>query len=51
MLHSNYMMIKLHLWDEKGISRLNEFIHTLEISLQEAKQLFKYMSREAQQKL
>lgn len=51
ILHSNYMMIKLRLWDEKGVSRLNEFVHNLEISLQDAKQLFKYMPREAQQKL
>jgi hypothetical protein len=51
MLNSNYMMIKLHLWDERGLSRLNEFIHHLEISLLDAKQLFKYMPRESQQKL
>jgi len=23
MMNSNYMMIKLHLWDEKGFSKLN----------------------------
>ncbi len=45
------MMINLRLWDEKGIGKLNEFIHNIGISLTDAKQLYKYMPREVQKKL
>lgn len=45
------MMIKLHLWEERGLQKLNEFIHYLEIGLNESKQKFKFMQREAQLKL
>ncbi len=34
MLHSNYLMTKLQLWQDRGLKRLNEFIHTIGISLQ-----------------
>jgi cell division control protein 45 len=34
MLNSNYLMINLHLWEEKGVNRLNELIHHIGISLQ-----------------
>jgi len=29
MLNSSYMMTKLHLWEDKGVDKLREFIHTL----------------------
>ncbi len=34
MLHSIYLMTKLQLWQDRGLKRLNEFIHTIGISLQ-----------------
>lgn len=51
MLHSHYLMTKLQLWQDRGLKRLNEFIHTIGISLQEAKQLYKYMPADSQRKL
>ena len=51
MLHSKYLTIKLGLWEDKGMTRLHELIHSLGISLQEAKQLFKYMPLDTQRKL
>lgn len=51
MLYSNYLITKLQLWQDRGLDRLHEFIHTIGISLQEAKQLFKYMTAESQKKL
>jgi len=51
MLNSTYLMVHLHLWDDKGIDRLKEYIHRLGISLQDAKQLFKYMPKESQVKI
>jgi cell division control protein 45 len=51
MLNSNYLMTHLHLWDDKGIDRLKEYIHRLGISLQDAKQLYKYMPKESQVKI
>jgi cell division control protein 45 len=50
MLHSTYMMTHMHLWEEKGVDRLKEYIHRLGISLQDAKQLYKYMPKESQSK-
>lgn len=44
-------MIKLQLWEDKGLKQLNEFIHYLEISLSEAKQLYNKMSAQTQLKL
>ncbi len=51
MKHSNYLMTKLHLWEDKGLNKLHEFIHNIGISLQEAKQLYKYIPKESQRKL
>lgn len=51
MMNSNYLMTKLHLWEDRGRNRLHEFIHTIGISLNEAKQLYKYMSQDSQRKL
>lgn len=51
MLHSGYIFSKMGLWVERGHKKLHEFIHTLGISLQDAKQLYKYMSNEGQRKL
>lgn len=43
MMHSNYLFAKMQLWQDRGMKKLNEFIHTIGISLQDAKQLYKYM--------
>ena len=51
MLHSSYLMVKLQLYEERGIDRLKELIHTIGISLQDAKQLYKYMPLESQKRL
>jgi cell division control protein 45 len=51
MVHSNYIFSKMALWIERGHKKLHEFIHTLGISLQDAKQLYKYMPAEGQRKL
>jgi cell division control protein 45 len=34
MVHSNYLMVKMELWQDRGLNRLHEFIHTIGISLQ-----------------
>jgi cell division control protein 45 len=51
MLHSHYLTTKLALWEDRGLTRLHEFIHTLGISLHEAKQLYKYMPLDSQRKI
>lgn len=51
MQYSDYLMCKLRLWEDKGLQRLHEFIHAIGVSLQEAKQLYKYMSAESRKKL
>jgi cell division control protein 45 len=51
MLYSNYLMTKLFLWEDRGLNKLHEFIHTIGISLQESRQLYKYMSLDSQRKL
>lgn len=51
MLHSTYLMSRLQLWQDRGLNRLHELIHTIGISLHEARQLFKYMPAENQRKL
>lgn len=51
MLHSTYLMSRLQLWQDRGLNRLNELIHTIGISLHDAKQLYKYMPAEHQRKL
>lgn len=48
---SAYLMARLELWQDRGLNRMHEFIHTIGISLQDAKQLYKYMPVEAQKKL
>jgi cell division control protein 45 len=50
MMNSSYMMTHMHLWEEKGVDRLKEYIHRLGISLQDAKQLYKYMPKDSQGK-
>ena len=44
--NSSYMVAKLHLWDQAGIHKLHEFLNKLGISLEDAKQLFKFLSLE-----
>jgi|LakMenEpi03Aug12_release.lakeMendotaPanAssembly.Ray.scaffolds.fasta_scaffold220510_1 cell division control protein 45 len=51
MMHSNYLMMKFNLWEDRGRQRLHEFLQRIGISLSEAKQLYKYMSQESQKKL
>jgi cell division control protein 45 len=51
MLHSHYLTTKLCLWEDRGLTRLHELIHALGISLQEAKQLYKYMPLDSQRKI
>lgn len=51
MFHSHYLTTKLALWEDRGITRLHELIHTLGISLDIAKQLYKYMPLDQQRKL
>ena len=51
MRNSDYLMTKLRLWEDKGLNRLHEFIHAIGISLQEAKQLYKFMSSDSQKNL
>jgi cell division control protein 45 len=51
MMHSNYLMIKLNLWEDKGVNSLHRFLHMIGISLSEAKQLYKFMSVESMKKL
>lgn len=50
-MHSNYMMIKMGLWEDKGINNLYELLTVIGISLSDAKQLFKFMPRDQQAKL
>lgn len=44
MLHSTYLMARMELWQDRGLNKLHEFIHNIGISLQDAKQLYKYMA-------
>jgi cell division control protein 45 len=51
MLHSPYLMAKLSLWNDKGLTRLHEILTKLGISLEQAKQNYKYMLKEVKDAL
>lgn len=51
MINSNYLMVKLMLWEDKGIKKLHEILTHIGISLQEARQEYKFMSAASQNKL
>ena len=46
MMNSPYLMMKLSLWNDKGITRLHEILTKLGISLEQSKQNYKYMLKE-----
>jgi cell division control protein 45 len=51
MLYSPYIVVKMGLWNENGILILKEFLTSIGISLEEARQLYKYMSRDSRARL
>ena len=44
MRYSPYIVTKMRLWDDFGVERLNDLITQIGLSLEEAKQLYSYMS-------
>lgn len=46
MMNSPYLMQRLSLWNDKGITKLHEILTKLGISLEQAKQNYKYMLKE-----
>ena len=51
IMNSAYMIAKLNLWEQAGINKLNEFLNLIGLSLNESKQLYKYLSKESIDKL
>ncbi len=43
--------MKMGLWNENGLAVLREFLASIGISLEEARQLYKYMSRDSRARL
>ena len=43
ILNSPYMIAGLSLWSQQGIKKLHELISLIGLSLDESKQLYKYM--------
>lgn len=49
--YSPYMVMKMKLWNETGKNKLHEFLTRIGISLEDARQLYKFMSKDSQYKL
>lgn len=51
MMNSSYLMVKLNLWNDKGITKLHEILTRIGISLDQSKQQYKYMLKELKDSL
>lgn len=45
MVNSPYIIVKFKLWDDKDYRKIDDFILKIGISLKEAKQSFKFLSK------
>jgi hypothetical protein len=50
-MNSGYMIGGLGLWDQNGIKKLHELISLIGLSLDESKQLYKYMMKKSIEKI
>lgn len=50
-MNSSYMISGLTLWDQQGVKKLHELISLIGLSLDESKQLYKYMLKTSIEKL
>lgn len=46
-MNSPYMVSKLALWEQVGVSKMHEFLNRLGLSLSECQQMYKFMMKDS----